>query len=70
MTHDRFDGMLMAVFVSIEFATLLGVSAWAAGDIVGLSSPIHYALLAAAGLATVMLITPLWRKLLAPALGR
>ena len=70
MFHDRFDGALMAVFLSIEFATLLGVSAWAAGDLAGLSKPLHYVILAIAGVATVALITPLWRRMLAPAIGR
>lgn len=60
----------MAFFLSLEFATLLGASAWAMGDLAGFSTPMHYVLLALAGLCTIALTVPLWRRMLLPAAGR
>ena len=70
MFKDRFDGAMMAVFVSIEFSVLLGVSAWAAGDLLHVTPSVQHAMLAAAALATVAIATPICRRLLRPATTR
>ncbi|SOH92471.1 hypothetical protein SAMN06273572_101318 [Monaibacterium marinum] len=70
MFHDRFDGVLMSVFISIEFAVMFGASAWVVGDLAGLSMPMHWVALAFAAALTTALLRPIWRRMLAPASGR